>query len=246
MALVPLAFGDVYEDEFGNQFLRRSSGRFMPMRGRGGRGGRGRGRGGWGQGRGQGRGQSQGQGQGSEEDQGDGQPLPAWMHHQANQAMMMPMQQPMMPMMMQPMQPWQQQQQQMGDDGAGPQHFRRRWGRPMMMGRGKLAVQAVEGTRAAVLTLGDGLFLVGEMPRSAATDFGFLPLAVPAMVRTASRALRKRGGEYADNPQRRGQGKTLWQRVTSSDEELREGYTEAPSWLNEGDAQDFGFGFARF
>lgn len=135
-----------------------------------------------------------------------------------------------------------------GDDGgSGPGTRSRRWGRPMLMGeRGNLSVAAAKGYRVGVVNLGDGLFLVGEYPESAATDFGFLPLAVPLMVRAATRKLKMKGGEKAQKPGRTGQGKVLWQRLTQGLGPLRKGHVEAPSWVQPSDAVEMGFAFNRF
>jgi hypothetical protein len=54
----------------------------------------------------------------------------------------------------------------------------------------KVRVQAQRGTRAAVIALRPGLYLVAELPEQVAkSEFGALPLLAPMMVNAARRAL---------------------------------------------------------
>ena len=54
----------------------------------------------------------------------------------------------------------------------------------------KVRVQAQRGTRAAVIALRPGLYLVAELPEQVAkSEFGALPLLAPMMVNAAKRAL---------------------------------------------------------
>jgi hypothetical protein len=66
------------------------------------------------------------------------------------------------------------------------------WGPLTRMGT-HLRVQAVRGTRAAVIELKPGLYLVAEVPeQSLRPEFGVIPLLAPLLTMAASRALRRR------------------------------------------------------
>ena len=63
------------------------------------------------------------------------------------------------------------------------------WG-PFVAVGPKVRVQAQRGTRAAVIALRPGLYLVAELPEQVAkSEFGALPLLAPMMVNAARRAL---------------------------------------------------------
>ena len=66
------------------------------------------------------------------------------------------------------------------------------WGPLTRMGA-HLRVQAVRGTRAAVIELKPGLYLVAEVPeQSLRPEFGIIPLLAPLLTMAASRALKRR------------------------------------------------------
>jgi hypothetical protein len=55
-----------------------------------------------------------------------------------------------------------------------------------------LRIQAAQGVRAAVMELRPGLYLVAEMPEEAVqSEFGFVPLLAPLMLRSARRAMER-------------------------------------------------------
>jgi len=63
------------------------------------------------------------------------------------------------------------------------------WGPNVRMGK-HLRIQAEGGQRAAVIELKPGLFLVAEMPEAVIrTEFGFVPLLAPLMVKAAKKAI---------------------------------------------------------
>ncbi len=63
------------------------------------------------------------------------------------------------------------------------------WG-PFVAVGPKVRIQAQRGTRAAVIALRPGLYLVAELPEQVArSEFGAIPLLAPLMVNAARRAL---------------------------------------------------------
>jgi len=80
---------------------------------------------------------------------------------------------------------------------------KKRWSPSVLLGD-RLRVQAIDGYRAAVITLRPGLYLVSEV-KSEALEFGFIPLLLPLlsrqMAKAAVQALRhRRSGESAPAP----------------------------------------------
>jgi hypothetical protein len=72
------------------------------------------------------------------------------------------------------------------------------WGPFVLLGK-TLRLQAIQGHRAAVVTLRPGLYLVADVPaRNLDPEFGVIPLLVPLIVTAASAALK--GGKRKPRP----------------------------------------------
>ncbi len=68
------------------------------------------------------------------------------------------------------------------------------WG-PLTKLSENVRVQATKGSRAAVVELKPGLYLVGEVPESALKpEVGLLPLLAPLLIAAATKALKRKGG----------------------------------------------------
>ncbi len=87
-----------------------------------------------------------------------------------------------------------------------------RWSPPARMGT-QLRIQAKAGHRAAVIELKPGLYLVAQVPDSAARpEFGLAPLLAPLMVKAASRVMTRRQARQAQQPGEQAQrpGQRFW------------------------------------
>lgn len=102
--------------------------------------------------------------------------------------------------------------------------------------------------QAGVITLKPGLYLVGEVPKTAASpEFGFLPFLVPMMVRTAKRALADNNVEQDGKPAR---GLSLFRSRDRDDDPerttalaRRSHAAESPRWFDAHEAHEVGFGW---
>ncbi|MCB9765631.1 MAG: hypothetical protein H6739_38005 [Alphaproteobacteria bacterium] len=94
------------------------------------------------------------------------------------------------------------------------------WGPRVKVGP-HLRLQAQVGYRAAVIPLRPGLYLVAELPEAATrSEFGFVPLLAPLMVKAATRAL---------NPQQAQQPGMLQKLIDMRQERLEQGTALIPS-----------------
>lgn len=119
------------------------------------------------------------------------------------------------------------------------------WDRPTE--QGNIRFQARTGYRAAVFNLGDGLYVVGEVPESSTREIGFLPLLAPLLVKESMKRLARR------QPSGRGESALAWvrnaatkagQRVTGRTVQMGGDLLRAvaaPEWASEEILNELGY-----
>ena len=133
-----------------------------------------------------------------------------------------------------------------GERVRAVERIRSEWDRPIE--QGNLRFQARQGTRAAVYNLGDGLYIVGEVPERSTREVGFLPLLAPLLVRESLKRLNRRQA-----PAGRGESALAWVRNAASKAGLKvtgkavnvggdiQRAVAAPEWATEATLVELGY-----